>query len=123
MYTKIFLLVLILNIIPQKASNGNSSQKQNVNIEHSQNNNNANSTQQHSSEEKGKSNPWGIDWSDMGQHSLGHQNSDDDGKTHHVHFQRYLDRRHRYFYCLLGKLVLLISYCCSFFINYCHLSH
>jgi hypothetical protein len=54
MYTKIFLLVLILNIIPQKASNGNSSQKQNMNIEHSQNNNNANSTQQHSSEEKGK---------------------------------------------------------------------
>lgn len=99
-------------MVPQKVSNGISSQKQNINVEHSQNNSDGSSTSRHTNEEK-KSNPLGIDLSDMGQHSFGHQNSDDDGKCHNIHFDRYLNRRNKYLYCLLGKVILLISYLCS----------
>ena len=64
-----------------------------------------------------------IHWSDIGQHFGGHQNSDDDGKPNYIHFERYINRRNRNIYCLIAKLVLLISYLSSLFCNYIHLCH
>jgi hypothetical protein len=123
MYTKIFLFVLIFNLIPQKVSNEIHSQKQNMNVGNSQNISNGFSTYHQISKKKSNSNPLEIDWSDIGQHFGGHQNSDDDGKANYIHFERYLNRRNRNIYCLIAKLVLLISYLSSLFCNYIHLCH
>jgi hypothetical protein len=123
MYTKIFLFILVLNIIPQQASNGISSQKQNINIEHSQNNSEENSGHRHTNNESNKPNPLSMDWTDISQHFMGQHNSEDDGKCHNIHFERYLNRRNKYLYCLFGKLILLISYLCSLLTIYVHLMH
>ena len=70
---------------------------------------------------KNTQNPFGSDWSDIGQHFGGHQNSDDDGKSHYIHYGRFLNRRNRNFYCFVGKLILVFTYLCSLFCSYAHL--
>lgn len=50
-------------------------------------------------------------------------NSDEDGKTHHIHFERLINHRWKLFLCLMGKMILLITYLCSLTSFYAHYLH
>ena len=121
MYTKILLFLLIFNVIPQTASNGNATQKKHIAMTNSQTT--SGEISMHSNGGDQRSNAATADWSDIGQHFQGHHSSDDDGKTHYVHFERYLRRKNRNLYCITCKIILLLTYLCSLITTYYHLLH
>ncbi len=57
------------------------------------------------------------------QGSRGNHNSDDDGKSHYFHFNRYQKRRCRAIFCFAAKIILLITHLCSLFSGFVHITH
>lgn len=62
--------------------------------------------------------------SDMLMHNFGDESHkhhpEEDGKAHHIHFERFLKRKWKLFFCLTFKIVLLITYLCQLTIFYTH---
>ncbi len=68
--------------------------------------------------------PWGITFPNN--YSQGHHtshNADDDGKSHHFHFNRFQKRRSRNLLCLIAKIILLITHALSFLACVNHIIH
>ena len=61
--------------------------------------------------------PFGIDWSDVPHQATpnghAHQNSDDDGKSHHFHFEHFTHRRRDILFHAFARLILLLSFISS----------
>ena len=38
---------------------------------------------------------------------------EEDGKHHHIHFERFLTRKWRLVFCFIGKMILVVTYLCS----------
>ncbi len=67
---------------------------------------------------------WGLEWpTNFNRSAPGDHNSDDDGKSHYFHFNRFEKRRCKAIFCFLAKILLLITHVCSLFVGYTHLTH
>ena len=113
MNTKIFLLVTLLIVIPSTASIGFNNNKTNIPTEEQSLN------MKPSTDKKDNSNmPIGMDWSDLPHNDCNnhsnHHSGDDDGKTHHFHFQHAMQTRRRtIIFNTTAKLIVLLSYVSS----------
>ena len=70
----------------------------------------------HSGDQQNNENlPFGIDWSLPHQDTSKHtnQNSDDDGKSHHFHFEHFTHRRRDILFHAFARFILLLSFISS----------
>ncbi len=63
---------------------------------------------------------WNMEMINNGVVNKCHPNSDDDGKSHRFHFERYARHRSRLILCLLGKLILSVIHLTSLIICCIH---
>ncbi len=46
--------------------------------------------------------------------------SEDDAKSHHIHFDRFTDHKRKSLFCIVGKIILILSHLCSLLSIYFH---
>ncbi len=68
--------------------------------------------------------PWSLELpNNFNQNAGGNHNSDEDGKSHYFHFNRYQKRRCRALACFVAKIILLITHLCSLLSGFVHITH
>ena len=106
-------------MFPQSVSIGASSQKQVLHVQNQVNVITPTDNKQHNN----KPMDWTFDWSydDSVHHS--HNQSDDDNKSHHFHYDRFYKNRKRILFSILLKIILLITHISSLVYASIHILH
>ena len=121
MNTKILIIsIALILLLPQSVSVGASSQKQ---VLHVQYQGNVITPTDYNKQHNSKTMDWTFDWSYDNSVHKSHNQSDDDNKSHHFHYDRFCKNRKRILLSILFKIILFLTHTSSLVFASIHILH